>query len=193
MTERSRASTFAGLDLEIDPGAVMTPRAASLALVERALEHLGPGPGVVVDVGTGTGAVAIAIARSAPQATVWATDMSEAAVPLARRNAARNGVDVRVRRGDLLEPVPGRIDVVVANLPYLPLAERCLHPDLDGEPPAAVFAPGDGLGPYRRLVAACAGRISPDGLVALQLRGALVAAPALELELLDPLFEERAA
>jgi len=184
---------FAGLDLLTDPGVVMTPRSASLALVERALGHVGRERRVVVDVGTGSGAIAVAIARSAPQAAVWATDVCAAAVALARRNAARNGVAVRVRRGDLLDPVPGRIDAVVANLPYLPYAEHKLHPDLDAEPRQAVYAPGDGLGPYRRLLAACAGRLAPDGLVALQLRGELVAATVGELELLDVRFEELAA
>jgi release factor glutamine methyltransferase len=193
MAERSETIDFAGIDLLTEPGLVMTPRSASLALVECALEHVGRDPRVVVDVGTGSGAIAVAIARSAPQATVWATDVCAAAVGLAQRNAARNGVDVRVRRGDLLDPVSGHIDVVVANLPYLPYAERVLHPDLDGEPRDAVYAPGDGLGGYRRLLAACAARLSPGGLVALQLRGELLAAPAGELELLDPLFAELAA
>jgi release factor glutamine methyltransferase len=186
---------FAGLQLIAVPGVVMTPRPASHALVERALAHIGDREATVVDAGTGSGAIAIAIARSAPRAEVWATDVSEAAVGLARRNAERLGVRVKVRRGDLLDPVPGAIDVVVANLPYLPLGERALHDDLASEPVDAVFAMGDGLDPYRRLVAAAAERLAPDGLLAVQLRGELVAAGAHELELLDHLFaeEERAA
>jgi release factor glutamine methyltransferase len=171
----------------------MTPRPASLALVECALRHVGGAGAVVVDVGTGSGAIALAIARSAPQTTVWATDVSEEAVALARRNAARNGVEVRVRQGCLLDPVPGRIDVVVANLPYLPRSERTLHPDLELEPDDAVFAPGDGLGPYRQLREVSSERLSADGLLAVQFRGELLAASARQLELLDPLFAERAA
>jgi release factor glutamine methyltransferase len=171
----------------------MAPRPASLALVECALRHLGGAGGVVVDVGTGSGAIAIAIARFAPHATVWATDVSTEAVVLARRNAVRNGVDVRVRLGHLLDPVPGRINVVVANLPYLPRSERTLHPDLEHEPEDAVFASGDGLEAYRRLREVSGERLSPDGLLAVQLRGELVAARARELEVLDPLFAERAA
>lgn len=184
---------FAGLDLLAAPGVVMAPRPASLALVECALRHLGGAGGVVVDVGTGSGAIALAIARSAPHATVWATDVSAEAVALARRNAVRNGVEVRVRQGYLLDPVPGRIDVVVANLPYLPRSERALHPDLELEPEEAVFASGDGLGSYRRLRAVSRERLSRDGLLAVQLRGELVSARARQLEALDPLFAERAA
>ena len=184
---------FAGLELLTAPGVVMTPRRASAALVTCALRHVADRRAVVVDVGTGSGAIAIAIACSAPHATVWATDLSAAAVALARRNAARYGVDVRVRRGDLLDPVPGPIDVIVANLPYLPFAERRLHPDLDQEPPEAVYAPGDGLDPYRRLLAAARARLAPGGVLALQFRGELVAATTAELAALRLVVAERAA
>ena len=167
---------FGGLELVTEPGRVMVPRATSLGLVERALSHIGDEPAVVVDVGTGSGAVALAIAEAAPRALVWATDIRSEAVALARRNALRLGLGdrVRVRRGDLLEPVPGRVDVIVANLPYLPWRERAFHPDLAGEPEDAVFASGDGLALYRRLIADAPSHLVPGGLVALQLRGKVV-------------------
>jgi len=170
------AVPFGGLRLATEPGRVMVPRATSLGLVERALSHIGDEPAVVVDVGTGSGAVALAIAEAAPRALVWATDIRSEAVALARRNALGLGLGdrVRVRRGDLLDPVPGRVDVIVANLPYLPRRERALHPDLAGEPEDAVFADGDGLGLYRRLIAEAPSRLAPHGLVALQLRGKIV-------------------
>ncbi len=187
------AVEFAGLDLLTAPGIVMTPRSASVALVDRTLAHIGDRPEVVVDVGTGSGAIAISIARAAPNATVWATDVNADAVELARLNTARSGVAVHLRRGHLLDPVPGPIDVVVANLPYLPVSERALHPDLGAEPDDAVFAAGDGLGPYRRLLDAAAERLSPGGLFVVQLRGELLAAGADELDILDPVFGERAA
>jgi release factor glutamine methyltransferase len=188
-----RSVEFAGLDLLTQPGAVMTPRPSSLGLVDSVLRHIGDGDRVVVDVGTGSGAIAIAVARSAPNATVWATDVSPQAVALARRNAIRCSVDVRVRRGRLLDPVPGLIDVVVANLPYLPLSERPLHPDLEEEPSTAVFSPGDGLEPYRLLLRESATRLAAGGLLVVQLRGEIVAASAGELDLLTPLFRRRAA
>jgi release factor glutamine methyltransferase len=99
---------------------------------------------------------------------------------------------VTVRHGDLLEPVPGPIDVVVANLPYLPSADGALHPDLDEEPYAAVFAPGDGLDHYRRLRDASADRLSADGLLAVQLRGELLSFPAARLDLFDAVLEQAA-
>jgi release factor glutamine methyltransferase len=187
-----RLAEFAGLELITAPGLVMTPRATSAGLVDRAVRHIGGREAVVVDAGTGSGAIAIAIARAAPLARVFATDVSAAAVALARRNAERYGVDVSVRHGDLLEPVPGPIDVVVANLPYLPSDEGALHPDLDDEPHAAVFAPGDGLDHYRRLRDASADRLSPDGLLAVQLRGELLSFPAARLDLFDAVLEQAA-
>ena len=177
---------FGALELVTSP-LVMTPRETSTGLVALAAEHLDGRPGVVVDVGTGSGAIALSIAQAAPQATVWATDVSEAAVELAILNAQRAGLSdrVAVRQGDLLEPFPGIADMIVANLPYLPLAERALHPDLFAEPQSAVFADGDGLGIVRRLVGAARRRLAPDGLLALQVRGRIHAARAAELHALD--------
>lgn len=149
----------------------MTPRPASEQLVEAALARLGGGPGRVVDVGTGSGAIAVALAVAAPELEVWATDASAAAVDLARRSAALNGVAerVHVRQGDLLDPVPGELDLVVANLPYLPLGGRRDRPELADEPIAALFAAGDGLGPYRRLLREVEARLRPGGCVLIQL------------------------
>ena len=177
---------FGGLELVTSP-LVMAPRATSRGLVARAAEHLAGRPGVVVDVGTGSGAIALALAEEAPQARVWATDVSEAAVELAVLNARRAGLANRiaVRRGDLLDPVPGIADVIVANLPYLPLDERAEYPDLLSEPFGAVFADGDGLGIIRRLVTAARRRLAPDGLLALQVRGRIHAARTPELHALD--------
>jgi release factor glutamine methyltransferase len=166
---------FGELELETSP-AVMTPRSTSLALVDRVVEHLDGRPGLVADVGTGSGAIGIAIAEAAPEALVWATDINPEAVELARANARRAGVADRVlvRAGELLEPVPAPVDVIVANLPYLPAGERHRHPDLWREPADAVFAPGDGLGIVRRLLAAAPRWLTPDGIVVLQLRGQTV-------------------
>jgi release factor glutamine methyltransferase len=168
---------FAGIELTTSP-LVMRPRGTSFELAALAVAELTRRGGVAVDVGTGSGAIAIAVATWAPEATVWATDVSAPAVRLATANARWARVDdrVHVRRGDLLEPVAGPADVIVANLPYLPSSERALHPDLWDEPAHAVFSPGDGLGIVRRLVAAAAGRLAEGGLLALQLPGRVVAA-----------------
>jgi release factor glutamine methyltransferase len=173
----------------------MTPPEASTGLVVCATDHLEGRPGVVVDVGTGSGAIALAVAEAAPNAVVWATDVSSAAVELARLNARRAGLrgGVTVRRGNLLDPFPGTADVIVANLPYLPIGERQSYPELAAEPVSAVFAEGDGLGLVRRLVATARRRLSTDGLLALQIRGPIHGARPTELQALEHLLSAPAA
>jgi release factor glutamine methyltransferase len=182
-------TSFGGLELVASP-LVMTPREASLGLVACAAKHLDDAPGVVVDVGTGSGAVALAIAKAAPSSAVWATDVSSAAVELATLNARRAGLQdrVAVRQGNLLDPFPGTADVIVANLPYLPIDERRMYPELASEPLSAVFAEGDGLGLVRRLVAAARRRLAPDGLLALQVRGRVHSALRPDLHVLEQLL-----
>jgi release factor glutamine methyltransferase len=178
---------FCGLRLRAEPGKVMTPRPATEALVAAAVGRIGGRPALVADVGTGSGAVAVAIAARSPQARIWATDTSCAAVRLARANVCRHGLGERVSvlRRDLLEGVPGNLDLVVANLPYLAERLRPLRPELADEPPEAVFCKGDGLGHYRRLVDACATALRPDGLLVIQLHGRVVLSEAAALEALE--------
>jgi release factor glutamine methyltransferase len=182
-------ATFYTLSLATDPGRVMSLRPASEGLVAAAVAELEGRAARVVDVGTGSGALAVAIAAALPRAQVWATDTDPAAVALARANVRRHGLAGRVivRRGDLLAPVPGRVDLIVANLPYLPRSAAAWYPDLADEPRTAVFTGGDGLGAYRRLVAAARTRLAPGGLLVIQLHRRVVAARA---DALDELAEE---
>jgi HemK-like putative methylase len=170
--------TFNGLELVSAPGLVMTPRSTSEELVAEAYARVGQGRARVVDVGTGSGAIAIAIASSCPQAEIWATETSQSAVALARANVRRHGLERRVlvRNGDLLSPVPGRLDLIVANLPYLPESTAADHPELRAEPPGAVFAEGDGLEPNRRLVDDAMTRLVEGGVLLLQLNRRVVVA-----------------
>lgn len=175
--------TFDGLRLFSLPGRVMTPRATSEQLVDAARSRIGGGAARVVDVGTGSGAIGIAIAIACPSAEVWATDISRSAVLLACANVRRHALAgrVHVRHGDLLEPVPGQFDVIVANLPYLPTSSAADHSELADEPFDAVFATGDGRAHYRRLVAAAATRLTGDGILLLQLDRRVLAASLPEL------------
>jgi release factor glutamine methyltransferase len=188
-------SRFYGLDLLAAPGRVFTPRPATERLVEAALTLAGAAALRIVDVGTGTGAIALSVAAHAPRCEVWATDTSPAAVELARANAARIGVADRVHvvRGPLLEPLDGTFDLVLANLPYVPESRAVLH-EFDGDPPDAVYAPGDGLDPYRRLLAEARWRLRPHGIVLLQFRGGVFEGERLRLaELLGQLERARDA
>jgi release factor glutamine methyltransferase len=178
--------SFHGLDLILGGGRVMTPRPASERLVDVAVAIAGDRPARIADVGTGSGAIAVALAAALPRAEVFATDTSAAAVLLARANVARLGLAHRVTvvRGHLLDPVPGALDLIAANLPYLPLAEAGRYPELAGEPAKAVFAPGDGLDAYRALVAASWERLTADGAIVIQLRGRVLAARRDQLDTL---------
>jgi HemK-like putative methylase len=174
---------FSGIRLLSAPGEVMVPRTATERLVEVAAERLGDCAARVADVGTGSGAIAVALALRAPGARIWATDTSGAAVELARANVSRHGLDDRIDvvHSDLLDGVPSELDLVVANLPYLADRLRAERPELAGEPVEACFAPGDGLGHYRRLLDACRRALRPDGAVAIQLHRRVIVTEADEL------------
>jgi release factor glutamine methyltransferase len=191
----STDTTFYNLPFATAPGRVFSPRPATERLVRAALERIGEGPKRVADVGTGSGAIAVTLAVEKPEIEVWAVDVSDAAVALAEENARRHRVADRVHvlEGDLLDPVPLPMHVIVANLPYLP---DSLHDErYDEEPPEAIYAPGDGLDPYRRLLNACRdGKlVIPGGVVLIQFHREALAANCWQLEDLRAQLEERRA
>jgi release factor glutamine methyltransferase len=168
---------FHGLTFVTDPGRVFSPRPTSEQLVDAALERIGLAPARVADVGTGSGAVAITLALRAPQIDVWASDTCGRALELASQNADRLGARVHLVRGDLLDGLPRDLDVIVANLPYLPPGT----PGYEEEPPAAVYSSGDGLDHYRRLIAGAGDHLSPDGAMLIQFHGEVLEAERSEL------------
>jgi release factor glutamine methyltransferase len=164
----------------------MTPRRTSEKLADAAIALVGKRSARVVDVGTGSGAIAIAIAAALPQAEVFATDTSDVAVALARLNVRRLGLSSRVEvlRGNLLDPISGPVDLIVSNLPYLPITEAAGRPELANEPSEAVFASGDGLGPYRGLIAASRRQLSHDGTLMIQFHGQVLTATRETMDVL---------
>ncbi|HSC74146.1 MAG TPA: HemK/PrmC family methyltransferase [Gaiellaceae bacterium] len=176
-------TTFCDLQLETAPGRVFTPRPTTEKLVQTALRRIDGVPMRIADVGTGSGAIAVALATQRPDVEIWATDTSADAVELARENAERLGVADRVHvlQGDLLDPLPAPVDLIVANLPYLPESEHDAR--YDDEPDNAVYAPGDGLDLYRRLLDACRdGKLKTGGTVVLQYQGEPYEADCWQLE-----------
>jgi release factor glutamine methyltransferase len=202
---------FRAIELEVTP-AVLIPRPETETLVDVALEALaavrvggdaaggarGDGPGaeagpggaaapglyepLALDVGTGSGCIALALAAENPFVRLLATEVSAAAVEVARRNAARLGLGGRVaiRRGDLLDDLPPRerFDLIVSNPPYIPAAEyRALEPNVrDYEPRQALYGGEDGLDVYRRLIPAAAARLRPGGVLAVEVGAGQAAA-----------------
>ncbi len=146
---------FYSLDFEVTP-AVLIPRPETETLVRVALECLGERPDArVLDIGTGSGAIAVAIASHARSATVVATDISQAALEVARRNATRHGVLARLEfiRADLWPPEQPLFDLIVSNPPYVAAgAIDLLAPEIARfEPRIALAAGPDGLSFYRRI------------------------------------------
>ena len=159
---------FYGLRFLVDPR-VLIPRPETEGLVDAAREVIAGRALTVVDVGTGSGAIAVAIAAHEPRVRVIATDSSRDALAVAQANALAGGVADRVefRLGDLLAPITERVDLVCANLPYLPDASvdkwAGARSSLAFEPRDAVVAGADGLDVIRRCVADLPRVLAPHG------------------------------
>lgn len=155
---------FYGLDLAVTPD-VLIPRPETERLVELALERVGEGSRRVLDLGTGSGAIAIAIARSAPDAEVWATDASPAALDIARANAARHAPGVHFVEGDWFAGLARQcFDLVATNPPYVAADDPHLRQgDVRFEPRAALVGGADGLDCIRRIVLEATAHLARGG------------------------------
>jgi release factor glutamine methyltransferase len=175
---------FYGLSFKVN-SAVLIPRPETEHLVEKVIEIAGGlekqriakqriAKQRIADVGTGSGAIAVALASKMPAARIHATEISAAALAVARGNAEQNGVANRVtfHEGDLLAPVAGKLfDFVVSNPPYVPDRDRdSLSIEVrDYEPAQALFAGADGLDVYRRLIPAAFNALFHDRYLALEI------------------------
>jgi release factor glutamine methyltransferase len=142
---------FRHIDLAVDPR-VLVPRPETELLVEVGLGL--PAGARVLDVGTGSGAVALALKHERPDLRITASDVSAAALDVARANARRLGLEVAFEQADLLEGLGAGWDAILSNPPYVAESERAaLSPDVaQHEPAGALFAGTDGLDVIRRLV-----------------------------------------
>jgi release factor glutamine methyltransferase len=185
---------FYGREFHVTP-AVLIPRPETEGLVERAIEVIldvaglpavalakagaaglpavalaKAGP-VIVDVGTGSGCIAITIALECPGARVMATDVSAAALEVARANAERLGARVEIVEVSLLPPEPQAFDVILSNPPYVDRADRASLPrDVrDFEPEGALFADDHGLAVIGALASAARARLTPGGWLLMEI------------------------
>ncbi|MDP9252735.1 MAG: peptide chain release factor N(5)-glutamine methyltransferase [Chloroflexota bacterium] len=178
---------FYGLRFSVDPR-VLIPRPETEVLVDAARERIAGRALTVVDVGTGSGAIAVAIAAHEHRVRVIGTDSSRDALVVAEANALANGVADRIefRHGDLLAPIAERVDIVCANLPYLPDAsvEKWVgeRSSLAFEPRVAVVAGLEGLGVIERCVADLPRVLSPGGAAFFECDPPQVAAITAMLE-----------
>jgi release factor glutamine methyltransferase len=177
---------FWGLELEVTPD-VLIPRPETEHVVEVALDRLavrelraGRSPKLsgesvaIVDIGTGSGCIALALAKELPSAIIYASDISAAALGVARRNAERLGFAARIR---LLEShlfdafLPLKFDLVVSNLPYIGRREAGSLPRevRDHEPELALYGGEEGYELFGALVAQAQSFLKPGGLLVMEL------------------------
>lgn len=181
---------FWTIDLLVGPG-VLIPRADSETLIEAAVAHFGgPGPARVLDLGTGPGTLLLATLDQWPGATGVGIDASDVALGYARRNAARLGMEQRVRF------LPGgwegtgeRFDLILCNPPYVGTSEEVGPGVREHEPSEALFAGADGLDDYRRIALLLPGQLAPGGAACVEIgwrqaeaAGALFAAAGLSVD-----------
>lgn len=127
-------------------------------------------PDRVLDMGTGSGCIGLSLAKAWPQCEVTLADTSEDALELARLNAGRLGLQPRFVRSDLFEKITGLFDLVIANLPYIPLAEKkSLDREVLRDPATALFGGETGLEIIERFIADCPAHLADGGRIALEL------------------------
>jgi len=171
-----RYCEFYGIDFYIDQ-CVLIPRPETELLVEKAIESAScyyPKKSLTIaDAGTGSGVIAISIALSLPRAKVYATDISTASLHIAEINCRRHKVNdqVKLLQGNLLEPLPEPVDMIVANLPYIKDAElKMLSPEVINFEPIVALAGGeDGLDRIRSLLAQVPDKICPGGYLLMEI------------------------
>jgi release factor glutamine methyltransferase len=152
----------------------MVPRPETEQLVEVLIADCGLriADWKILDVGTGSGVIALSLAKEFPEAKISGTDISEAALALARENAARLGLSdlVRFFKSNLLENVDGIFDLIVANLPYIAAQDRhTLSREVLRDPEVALFSGAHGDELVRELIEQSPARLRPGGMLALEI------------------------
>jgi release factor glutamine methyltransferase len=168
---------FCGMDIKVGPG-VLIPRPETELLVETAIEKAASGTRNsgkdldILDLCTGSGCIALALGKSIPHATVYATDISAAALTFASENSRRNGIgNVMFLRGNLYDPLNGRkFDLIVSNPPYVNSSDiDILQPEISyWEPMEALDGGEDGLFFYGRILSLAGNYLKDGGAVLLE-------------------------
>lgn len=161
-------AAFGPIEVKVD-SRVLVPRPETEGLFEMATRMV-RNPEVIVDLCTGSGALALALKHVFPSAAVFATDVSEDAIEVARENKERTGLDIYLAEGNLFDPLPasllGEVDLLVANPPYVAQSEfDSLPDDVRREPQVALVAGPSGLEHIERIGADASRWLRPGGVV----------------------------
>jgi len=166
---------FFGLDFLVSPNALI-PRPETELLVEKAIDFIKTASlksCLLADIGTGCGAIAIALAVHLPEVKIYGTDISPAALQTAEYNCQRHGVKDRINllQGDLLEPLPEPVHLIIANLPYIKASDiGKLNPEISlYEPLLALNGGKDGLEIIRKLISHASIKLLGGGAVLLEI------------------------
>ena len=163
---------FMGMDFSVSP-AVLIPRPDTEILVENVIERLKKLGNVhIVDIGTGSGAIAVSILANCLNVSGVAVDISSEALAVAKSNAVRHGVDMRLEfiKSDVYDSLSaGQFDAIISNPPYIPDKDIAgLEPEVKREPYGALAGGKDGLDFYRRLIQEGIKFLKPNGFMAFE-------------------------
>jgi release factor glutamine methyltransferase len=161
---------FCGLDFDVTSD-VLIPRHDTEVLVSESVFRK-PDAVTVLDIGTGSGCISVALKKNLVHAFVTATDISETALAVARRNAVKNDVQIEFLSGHLFDPVAGRrFDLIVSNPPYIPAEDiQHLDPEVrDYDPRVALDGGCDGLEFYRAIIPAAIKYLHPNGFLVVEI------------------------
>ena len=162
---------FYGLDFEVNHS-VLIPRPETELLVEIALERAKKySSPLIADVGTGSGVIAITLALHLSEAKIYAIDTSEKALDTARRNSRTHRVErvITFLQGDLLAPLPQKVNIIVANLPYVMTADLAAVNTVGFEPELALDGGVDGLDKIREVCLQATNKLLPGGCLLLEI------------------------
>ena len=161
---------FFGMQLEVDER-VLIPRPETEELVELILAENPKDNLKVLDIGTGSGAIALALAKNRPDWTITASDISQAALDLARKNAEIQNLNIFLKKSDCFSEISSKYDIIVSNPPYISRRDESevglnvLH----SEPHLALFADEDGLAIYRRIAEEVKNYLGDGGKIYLEI------------------------
>ena len=162
---------FMGLEFKVAPD-VFIPRPETEILVETSLKYA-KGLKNILDLGTGSGCIAISLAKNLAQAQIFASDISNKALSVAKENARLNKVDISFFQSDLLETIDYRlstIDLIISNPPYVASEDiDKLQPEISYEPLIALDGGSDGLGFYRRVIKEAPNYLKAGGLLIMEM------------------------